>query len=304
MAQIHEAMIEITRDVQAIGKDSQNVTQGFKFRGIDAVMNELHPIFAKHGVVILPEVVEDRTEERQARNGGNLIYRILKTRFHFVAADGSEISSVILSEGMDSGDKAVNKALAVGLKYALTQMLLLPYDEVDPDSESHDVAPKGQVKQPQKAQEPAKTAPAAPKTAPKAQGGTKTAPPATKPVVEAPRAIETPKDDLDMGKPVDRPNMSPPKAADKGEKIVNVVNGKATEVKPPYGLPNTGSPIISAGTKAKIIAAFAKHNIAEQWLMTYSGFPVDQWTEDMKVYALADYKALEGGMKPIDIFGS
>ena len=38
-----------------------------------------------------------------------------------------------MGEGMDSGDKAATKAMAVALKYALTQMLLLPYDEVDPD---------------------------------------------------------------------------------------------------------------------------------------------------------------------------
>ena len=42
----------------------------------------------------------------------------------------------MIGEGMDSGDKAANKAMAVALKYALTQMLLLPYDEVDPDGDT------------------------------------------------------------------------------------------------------------------------------------------------------------------------
>lgn len=121
-------------EVKAIGKDSKNEKQGFNFRGIDAVMNHLHPIFAKHGVIILPEVLEDKSEERKTQRGGNLIYRILRIAFSFTASDGSQARCVVVGEGMDMADKAANKAMAIALKYALTQMLLLPFDEVDPDA--------------------------------------------------------------------------------------------------------------------------------------------------------------------------
>jgi len=136
---IYEQMGAIMGEVGAIGKDKKNQMQNFMFRGIDAVMNGLHPVFSKHNVFILPEVMEDRTEERQTKSGGNLIYRIMKIKWRFMSAiDGSSVESVNIGEGMDSGDKAANKAMAISLKYALTQMLLLPYDEVDPDSESHE----------------------------------------------------------------------------------------------------------------------------------------------------------------------
>ncbi len=131
---IHEAIAAISREATAIGKDSKNTQQGFSFRGIDAVMNAMHPLFAKHGVFIAPECLDDKVEERQTQRGGNLIYRILKIRYHFIHESGSEIASTFIGEGMDSGDKASNKAAAVSLKYALTQLLLLPYDEVDPDA--------------------------------------------------------------------------------------------------------------------------------------------------------------------------
>ena len=134
--QIEKALAEIMHEAKAIGKDSRNVQQGFNFRGIDAIMNHLHPLFAKHGVIILPEVLAERTEERTTKSGGNLIYRVLTVRFHFTAADGSSVCSTVIGEGMDSGDKAANKAMAVALKYALTQMLLLPYDEKDPDADT------------------------------------------------------------------------------------------------------------------------------------------------------------------------
>lgn len=136
MARIHEAMSEIIKEATSIGKDSINKMQGFNYRGIDAVMNHLHPVFAKHGVVIMPEVLEDKSEERETKAGGTLIYRILKIKFHFVAEDGSEITATMMGEGMDSGDKAITKAHAVALKYVLTQALLLPYDEVDPDGDT------------------------------------------------------------------------------------------------------------------------------------------------------------------------
>jgi hypothetical protein len=39
---------------------------------------------------------------------------------------------------MDSGDKAFNKAMSVGMKYAMFQTFLIPTMNVDPDSETHE----------------------------------------------------------------------------------------------------------------------------------------------------------------------
>jgi hypothetical protein len=85
---------------------------------------------------VLPEVLAERSEERHTKSGGTLIYRVLTIRFHFAAPDGSRVSVTVIGEGMDSGDKAANKAMAVALKYALSQTLLLPYNEVDPDADT------------------------------------------------------------------------------------------------------------------------------------------------------------------------
>ena len=156
---VTERLVKIMEEAKAIGKDSKNVSQGFMFRGIDAVMNHLHPIFAKHGVIVLPEVLEDKSEDRQTQKGSNLIYRIAKIKFHFVGADGDEVCATVMGEGMDSGDKAMNKAMAVALKYALTQMLLLPYDEVDPDGESHEPSTKTTQLKPAEKPAPAKVNP-------------------------------------------------------------------------------------------------------------------------------------------------
>ncbi|MPM87502.1 hypothetical protein SDC9_134598 [bioreactor metagenome] len=93
----------------------------------------------------VPTVLAERTEERQTRNGGNLIYRILTMKYTFFASDGSSVEAVVIGEGMDSGDKAGNKGMAIAHKYALLQTLCIPTEDmIDPDSETQDPSTKKQ----------------------------------------------------------------------------------------------------------------------------------------------------------------
>lgn len=131
---IYESITSIMSEGYAITKDKKNQQQGFKYRGIDDVMNTFFPLLSKHKVFCVPEVINCTREERQTTKGGNLIYSILTTRYTFYAEDGSSVSAVVVGEGMDSGDKASNKALAVGMKYAMFQVFCIPTEEfVDPD---------------------------------------------------------------------------------------------------------------------------------------------------------------------------
>lgn len=143
MAAIHEAMIAVMRGVSAIGKDSRNQQQGFNFRGIDAVYNELHGLMSSNGIFSTSKVLASNHEERQTKTGGNLIYRIYQIEYTFFVADGSNVSTVVVGEGMDSGDKASNKALAIAHKYALLQAFMIPTsDMADPDADSPEAAPR------------------------------------------------------------------------------------------------------------------------------------------------------------------
>lgn len=136
---IYESISRIMAEATPISKDKLNKKQGFKYRGIDDVMNTFYPLLAKHKVFIVPEVVGQQREERSTKSGdGNLIYSILKIKFTFYAEDGSNISAVVIGEGMDRADKSSNKAMAVGMKYAMFQVFCIPTEDmIDPDSESH-----------------------------------------------------------------------------------------------------------------------------------------------------------------------
>lgn len=136
---IYESITKIMEEVPAIGKDKVNKQQGFKFRGIDDVMNALQPLLAKYKVFIVPEILEQKREERTTTKGGNLIYSICKIKYKFYAEDGTLIEATTIGEGMDSGDKATNKAMAIAMKYALFQVFCIPTEEMkDPDSETPD----------------------------------------------------------------------------------------------------------------------------------------------------------------------
>lgn len=132
---------KIMNELKAVKKDK--AAMGYKFRGVDDVYLACQKVLADNGVFTVPEVVEERSEERTSKNGGLLIYRILKIKFKFFAEDGSFIEATVIGEGMDAGDKASNKAMSVAHKYAILQVFMIPTDEPkDPEIDSHEVAPK------------------------------------------------------------------------------------------------------------------------------------------------------------------
>ena len=142
---VHEAVAAVMADVQAVGKSDRNTHQGFSFRGIDAVLNAVGPALRRHGVVVLPDVVDVRfdTVEVGAKRTpmGHVIAHV---RYTFVGPEGDQLVASVVGEAMDSGDKAVPKAMSVAFRTALLQALALPTDEPDPDASTYERAPVDQ----------------------------------------------------------------------------------------------------------------------------------------------------------------
>lgn len=163
---IYKSIIDVMKKINAIGKDRKNATQGFQYRGIDDVMNELHGALTESGVFVVPEVLEENRSTGKSSNGRDLFYTRLKIKFTFYAADGSSVNAVVIGEAMDSGDKASNKALSIGLKYAMLQVFCIPTeDDKDPDAASPE--PKAESMKPEPKAESMKPEPKKP--APKKQ---------------------------------------------------------------------------------------------------------------------------------------
>lgn len=140
---IFESINKVMDEIGAIGKNTKNQQQGFMYRGIDAVMNALNPALVKHKVFVVPKVLEQTREERTNSKGTTLLYSLIKVEYTFYAEDGSSVSATVIGEGMDSGDKATNKAMSIAFKYACFQVFCIPTEEmVDPDAECHEVKAK------------------------------------------------------------------------------------------------------------------------------------------------------------------
>lgn len=143
---IYESIAAVQANVDFIGKDKTTQSGNkFKYRGVDQVLNTLHPLFAKHKVFAVPEVLEImHREERVLSSGSKVLYEVLKIKYTFYAEDGTSLAAVVVGEAMDSGDKVSNKCMSVAYKYACFQMLSIPTEETtqDPDDSAEDIKPK------------------------------------------------------------------------------------------------------------------------------------------------------------------
>ena len=145
---IYKALPAISREIHAIEKKRRNEAQRFMFRGIDDLLNALHPLFAKHEVIILVDVVSKETSERQTSRGGSMQYSTVQVKYTFVASDGSRESATSIGEAADLGDKSLAKAMTMAYKTMLTEIFLIPTEDLeDPDANSVEFIDKGMLEQ-------------------------------------------------------------------------------------------------------------------------------------------------------------
>lgn len=138
---IYEAISNVMAEVGAITKNKRT-EQGNKYfyRGVDDAMNALNPVMAKHKIFVVPEVLDVKREERTSKYDAVLIYSICTIKYTFYTADGSNVSTTVVGEAFDSGDKSINKAMSVAFKYACFQTFCIPTEEMkDPDADVHEL---------------------------------------------------------------------------------------------------------------------------------------------------------------------
>lgn len=139
---IFPAMLAVMVDVKAIEKGRRNEQQGFNFRGIEDILNELHDICARHGVFALPFVEERDATHRQTRSNTSLWTEHHRVRYVFYAADGSHVEAMVWGEGTDLADKATAKAYTSAFKTLLIQAFQIPTaDAEDPDRAAEESTP-------------------------------------------------------------------------------------------------------------------------------------------------------------------
>lgn len=147
-----EAFRRVMADVDPIRKEKVGKAGGsetYKFRGIDDVMNALHGVLARHGLIILPQVRERVPEKREAQSGRSINVVHLKVRFRFFGPQGPTEPGIdrfyveTWGEGQDSGDKATGKAHSMAMKTAMLEAFQIPTEDLE--DADHGAEPAAQV---------------------------------------------------------------------------------------------------------------------------------------------------------------
>jgi hypothetical protein len=149
-------MAAILADFPVVGKDQKNPSQGYNYRGVDDALGYLHQLLAKHGVYMtLTDLAPEFSDAGTTKAGKAWVRCVLTGTVKFIAGeDGSFVEASLVGEGLDTGDKALMKAQANGLKYVIWYTFCVPTDEVKdseafPDPESG-AAPKKTKRAPAK----------------------------------------------------------------------------------------------------------------------------------------------------------
>ena len=145
---VYQAIGAVSHELsaQGISKGRNNAQQGYKFRGIDDVLNALSGALVKAGLVILPRCTDREVVERQTAKGGAIFNVTCRVEFDLVSTeDGSTHTVCTYGEAMDSADKATNKAMSAAYKYLALLVFCIPTEaspETDADFSTHEVAPR------------------------------------------------------------------------------------------------------------------------------------------------------------------
>lgn len=152
-------LAEVMGEVSHVPKSGHNQTQNYNYATEADVLASVRAGLAKRHVVLTPRV--EKLDWRQIqREAGKAPLNVATVHMTFCAHDGEtgevlEVASTV-GEGMDSGDKAVFKAMTGATKYAVLKLFLIPTGD-DPEA---DGKPEPRQRQQRSESRPAANSPA------------------------------------------------------------------------------------------------------------------------------------------------
>ena len=137
------AMGDIGRVAKA-GKLVSGQTK-YDYTKADDIITEVRAALIQHGIVFLSsESGTKRLPDREAHSGSAILSVEVTMEFTLLDTTSDEkLTAHHTGEGMDSGDKAINKAKTAALKYFLQQTFLIPTGD-DPEKDDHELKTKKQ----------------------------------------------------------------------------------------------------------------------------------------------------------------
>jgi hypothetical protein len=134
---VNVAWSNVMESVRSVGKGDYNEDQGFRFRGVDSVVNAVGPALREHNVSVIPKRIVNTTEY-ETRRGTRMVNKEVTVEWEVRGPGGDSFTGEAIGEAADAGDKAVSKAQSVSYRVFLLTALSIPTGNPDPDSETHE----------------------------------------------------------------------------------------------------------------------------------------------------------------------
>lgn len=134
-----EAITRVIRDLPGISKTGMASAQqgGYAYRGIEQITQAAAPLFAKHGIVFVPQVKNVEVRELTVNNKP-WTDTILTVDYKICGPAGTMMIATVVGIGRDNSDKGANKALTQAFKYALIQTLCIADSKDDADGTTYE----------------------------------------------------------------------------------------------------------------------------------------------------------------------
>lgn len=123
-----QALAAVAADIDAVEKGRS--AQGYKYRGIDDVLNALHGPMSRNGVVIVPVVEATERIQRDDYGKGGWFEEKAVVRYRIYGPAGRDdyIDAAVPASALDNSDKVMGKVLSYAFKSLAFQVFTLPTD--------------------------------------------------------------------------------------------------------------------------------------------------------------------------------
>ncbi len=145
---IFEAMTAVARDLGPVMKERIDAGRGGSYMAfsIDTVFDAIRPLFARHGVVMVPQEPGITYVERPRVNAKGEVYGVTvdaraRAEYIFYGPDGSSIRGGFGAESRDPGDKSGIQVLQQCIKYTLIQTFQIAAGDPTAETPPEDTIP-------------------------------------------------------------------------------------------------------------------------------------------------------------------
>jgi len=136
---LHQKLLEIRRAVPYLQKEKENQQQHYKYVSSSQTIASVRAKMDEMGVLLMPSVKEHNVEIiRVMKERGESVMYLTKVLLQYTWINVEDPKDILISEwasqGIDTSEKGIGKALTYGEKYFFLRFFQIATDKDDPDA--------------------------------------------------------------------------------------------------------------------------------------------------------------------------